>query len=32
MERPIPSNRWDNPIFELRFDEENPLESIGKTV
>lgn len=32
LERPIPSNRWDSPLFELRFTEETPLEDIGKTV
>lgn len=32
LERPIPSNRWDSPLFQLRFDEETPLEDIAKVI
>ncbi|CDW82820.1 UNKNOWN [Stylonychia lemnae] len=32
LERPNQSNRWDNPLFHLRYNEETPLEDIAKTV
>ena len=30
MERPNPAQRWDKPLFQLRTDEETPLEDIAK--
>ena len=32
LERPNPANRWDQPLFQLRFDEETPFEDIAKAV
>ena len=32
LERPNPANRWDSPMFQLRFDEDTPLEDIAKVV
>ena len=32
LERPNPANRWDQPLFHLRVDEETPLEDIAKAV
>ena len=32
MERPNPGNRWDTPLFELRFNEETPLADIAKVL
>ena len=30
MERPNPAQRWDKPLFQLRFNEETPLADITK--
>jgi protein KTI12 len=30
LERPNPAQRWDKPLFHLRFDEETPLNDIAK--
>lgn len=30
MEIPIPAQRWDKPLFEMREDEPTPLEEIAK--
>ena len=32
LERPNEANRWDQPLFHLLWDDETPLENIGKVV
>ncbi len=32
LETPNPANRWDSPLFEIRFHEETPLPEIAKVV
>ena len=32
MERPIASNRWDQPLFHLLFDDNTPFEDIFNAI
>ena len=32
LERPNQGQRWDKPLFQLRFDEETPLDDIANAI